>query len=503
MQPEYRPYAAIDGNPDTAWEVAHGVEPLAPVIALTTETPISSLRITQPVNTPNRVISRISISLDNGDWTSYELNETSLSSGQELVFNQEASIIAIRIDAVRTTRTLQPNEKLSGVGFSEIVTGLAPTQEVGVLPSRGLENLSPNSTLTYVMTRRLAPLFRDDRRDIETNWARSFYVPQTRTFSARVRIDATSLTPAQIEDLRTQIEKASNITIDSKALNLQTRYDQEQKAIIGEAQPFALGTGSHVVTSTSLSPLVDQVILESKGQIVQPTSLVVTDIQGSTTHKTATLAPCPSGCWLVFGEGHNPGWRATIDETNLGEASIVDGGSHGWWLPPTDKNQQLTLTFTPQRTLNIALLLSALTVAIALALAFFTRHKNQAARHSATFAVNQNIRPVPLLFVHTVSFFTFAALVDMEIALLATLCIVGITVIRRSQIALIVVASVFVTAMMSSWWEIIASDPPLNFDWTHTTDEAHTTIVMTLAILAVLSLVLSSSDELHDTEMLD
>ena len=493
FQPEHRPYAAIDSNPTTAWEVAHGVEPLAPVIALISETPISSLRLTQPQNQPNRVISRVSVSLDSGDWISYDLDDTSLSTGQELTFAQEAFTIAIRIDAVRTTRTLQATEKLSGVGFSEIATGLAPTQEVGVLPSRGLENIPNDTTLTYVMSRRVAPISRSDRTDIETRWSRSFLVPTSRNFSARVRIDTTSLSLNQVEALLTQLKNTSDFTVDGMPVIIQTRYDEKQQAIIGQSQQFTLAAGNHTVTTTSLLHPIDQVILTSEGTAARSTSLFVTDITSERTRKTATLSPCPAGCWLVFGEGHNPGWRATLGGAKLGQALIVDGGSHGWWLPPTDEKQQLTLTFTPQRTLNVALLLSALSVAVAMGVALFTRRKKTVIQHIAD-SREHNLRRIPSVVVCAISFGTFVALTNTITALFATACVISIAFMQRNRWVNIITFGVFATAMMSSWWEIISTRPPLNFDWTHTTDGAHTTILVTLAILAVFSLLTRPSD---------
>ena len=59
-------------------------------------------------------------------------------------------------------------------------------------------------------------------------------------------------------------------------------------------------------------------------------------------------APCPTGCWVVLGEGLNDGWVAEIhgdDSEDLGPGRLVDGGFNGWYLSPsgvpTDGDVQL------------------------------------------------------------------------------------------------------------------------------------------------------------------
>ena len=96
-----------------------------------------------------------------------------------------------------------------------------------------------------------------------------------------------------------------------------------------------------------------------------------------TTHdgNVVTISGCTAGCWLVNGEGYETGWTATSEGRSLGEPVQVDGGFNGWWLPAGADARSVTLEFGPQRTLDIALLLSALGVLGCIAVTVFARKR--------------------------------------------------------------------------------------------------------------------------------
>jgi arabinofuranan 3-O-arabinosyltransferase len=68
--------------------------------------------------------------------------------------------------------------------------------------------------------------------------------------------------------------------------------------------------------------------------------------------------------WLVLGQSHSLGWSAS---DGLGEPTLVDGYANGWLVDPAE-HDRITLTFTPQRTVNIALIASALGALLCLAI---------------------------------------------------------------------------------------------------------------------------------------
>jgi hypothetical protein len=80
--------------------------------------------------------------------------------------------------------------------------------------------------------------------------------------------------------------------------------------------------------------------------------------------------------WLVLGQSYSDGWRASH---GLGAPTLVDGYANGWQLEPTSGPQRITLRFTPQRTVNIALLLSLAGALLCLAIIAFS-WRSQASR---------------------------------------------------------------------------------------------------------------------------
>ena len=61
-----------------------------------------------------------------------------------------------------------------------------------------------------------------------------------------------------------------------------------------------------------------------------------------------TVGPCPTGCWLVLGEGYNQAWRASASDSALGSPQLVDGGFNGWLIPPSEQALSVELRWTAQ-----------------------------------------------------------------------------------------------------------------------------------------------------------
>ncbi len=89
--------------------------------------------------------------------------------------------------------------------------------------------------------------------------------------------------------------------------------------------------------------------------------------------RTATVAPCPDGCWLILGEGYNRGWSASAGGRGLGAPRQLSGGFSAWQLPPSTSPTTVTMTWRPQTGLDVALALSVAGIVLCLVLVWFGR----------------------------------------------------------------------------------------------------------------------------------
>ena len=76
----------------------------------------------------------------------------------------------------------------------------------------------------------------------------------------------------------------------------------------------------------------------------------------------------------MLGEGFNTGWSASTDEGSLGAPVLVDGNANGWWIEPTSTPTTVTITWTAQPALDVALIVSLIGV-LAVALVIFDRRR--------------------------------------------------------------------------------------------------------------------------------
>ncbi|MEO6652939.1 MAG: alpha-(1-_3)-arabinofuranosyltransferase family protein [Ilumatobacteraceae bacterium] len=194
--PEHRAYAAIDGDPDTAWIVGDHADPIGEVIRLEYTGTAATATLHQVAAPGDRRIARVSIveNLDDSMSTrTVELDRRSWSAeGQPVPLQVTVdSAVEIVIDAVTGGEPFTPSI-VAGVGFSEIDLGLGPTVEVVRPPHDALAAIDGQTPLGLVFTRlRTDPMDRW-RDDPETGLVREFDLPVARTFAAQfdVRVDA-------------------------------------------------------------------------------------------------------------------------------------------------------------------------------------------------------------------------------------------------------------------------------------------------------------------------
>jgi arabinofuranan 3-O-arabinosyltransferase len=491
-RPEHRPFAAIDNNPATAWTVAHGVTPIAPVIQLLSEETIDTITLTQPRDDINRRISQISVSVDDQPWVEYSLTQASLTRGETITLPTSGTAITIRIDAITPTRKLRTNEELSGVGFSEIVTQSSATQEIGVLPTRGLENLSPDTPLSYVLTRRVAPRAQETRSDIEFSFARSIYVPRAQQMNITVRFDTSDFSDTEVTQLQQRFTSQSLLRINGNTINFSALTPTGDGALHTTINTVAFSAGTHLVETTDDQYPIDQIVISNLTPTSSDSAMLPQVTESQLVRKTLQLQPCPSGCWLILGEGHSPGWKATVEGVNLGSSTIVDGGSNGWWIEPTTNTQRATLSFAPQKQLTIALIISAVFVLAAISMAFLLRR----ARRDPTSPIT-NAPPFSYAWKHVgvvaLNTVLMTALLDAPTALWTSAVVALALWIRAQRLFLWLTTLVFISTMTASWYESLTTQAPLDFGWPASTQASHHTLLVCLALLGSLSLTRTTS----------
>jgi hypothetical protein len=169
-----------------------------------------------------------------------------------------------------------------------------------------------------------------------------------------------------------------------------------------DAGGIPLGAGTHTLTSTYGDTMVnnqstigfdmDQVALDSAagggvgaaapaGTIPAPpaqpnTNVTVTSHTATAMHLRVTGATTPFE--LVMGQSVNAGWVAKIDGVgSLGQPVLVDGFGNGWRVTGADLAKAgpsasfaVSLQWTPQTRVNIALIVSGLTILLCLLVAY-------------------------------------------------------------------------------------------------------------------------------------
>jgi arabinofuranan 3-O-arabinosyltransferase len=156
-----------------------------------------------------------------------------------------------------------------------------------------------------------------------------------------------------------------------------------------DAAGITLGAGTHLIEAAdgrSTGIDLDQLALDSApgggpmasgGGTAAPGTggprVTVTSSTPTTVHLHVTHAERPF--MLVLGQSVDSGWHAGIDGgPGLGAPVLVDGFANGWSVPASALAStrggafDITVAFAPQRLVNVALVVSAATLAVCLAL---------------------------------------------------------------------------------------------------------------------------------------
>jgi hypothetical protein len=91
----------------------------------------------------------------------------------------------------------------------------------------------------------------------------------------------------------------------------------------------------------------------------------VTVLRSTATSAQVEVKDPKGPFWMVLGESTNAGWHATTGSgMDLGPPALIDGYANGWLVTPAKpgQNMVITLEWTPQRLVWVALVVSGVTI---------------------------------------------------------------------------------------------------------------------------------------------
>ncbi len=246
--------------------------------------------------------------------------------------------------------------------------------------------------------------------------------------------------------------------------------------------PPTLAAGQYDIVAANASGLqIDRVVLSEPGPVGGSDVIVPATVSTSRTERVVDIPPCPSGCWVVLGEGFNTAWSASTNSGTLGEPQLVDGNANGWYLAPSTASRTVTMTWTAQRPLSIALLASLLSVlALVGAVVVDRRRTVDDSEVGSVVDAAPVLDPVgsawsrrPAIATVGASVVAAALLIGWTWAPIALLVVVPAIVVRRSRlvgwvgVAIVVAAGGVVTSVVRSERPFPDAGWPIRFEWLH------------------------------------
>lgn len=253
----------------------------------------------------------------------------------------------------------------------------------------------------------------------------------------------------------------------------------------GEADiAVSLEPGEHRIASTSSSDTgvdVDRIVIRQRDEVVAGGLDVTAPVLDDSSRRSRSIEvpTCPTGCWVIVGEGHNGAWSASVDGDDLGTPVLLDGNANGWWLSPSDAGRRVEVRWTAQRPLSIALGLSALATIVLVGLVVWDRRRDddeRAERVVAEFDLSTRQRADRRTAVSwtVVSAVLGALLVDWLWGALVGLVVAGAFAVRRPRlvglvgVSVVLTAGTIVTAVVRRERPFPNAGWPIRFEWLHT-----------------------------------
>jgi arabinofuranan 3-O-arabinosyltransferase len=472
--PEYRPANANDGNLNTSWAVGWGINPIGQTLTYTSNMGLPMVEqldlIPAQFSFNHRLITAVSVSIDNSDWTSHTIDPDTENTTIKL--NQPGNSVRVRIDAVSFG-----NEQLP-VGWAEILPTEFQHQEVITVPSDATAVVTAATPVSYSFTRLQADEYKAYRQDPEQSINRNFFVDHEDRFT--VTGHATSTTDFAASD----ICRDDLITIDGKFIPVRlsnVESDQDQAFSFVGCEPVNLKIGHRtLLTSYDTSIHVDRIVLRSVSA-QQPDASVVAPLAQSRTTRTTSINSCTSGCWLELNDGWNIGWEGSLAGQTLRDPVASAGGRLLWRLSDTQDGAQFETNWTPQLRMWIGITITLIGLLIGLVVLAVPRLRRRTLRPD-THEVTQPILVHSALTVVTYAAIIGAIVVSPLYGILAGL--IAATTFRsrwihKAGLALIALGMVFLIAQQ------IRTGAEPSFGWPSVFRRAHRPVLLGVVLISL------------------
>lgn len=164
----------------------------------------------------------------------------------------------------------------------------------------------------------------------------------------------------------------------------ETALDRGPLVVEACGADLLLDTGRHEVRAAEGAVTgidLDRLILSTPGFSTSERAGPSPEVRvGSVGPVSASAAIDSDGSpfWLVLDQSHNEGWELSLDGATVDGPRPVDGYAAGWYVTP-DRASRLvaSIRWAPQRTVDVALVLSLLAVAACVALIAFAPGKRR------------------------------------------------------------------------------------------------------------------------------
>jgi arabinofuranan 3-O-arabinosyltransferase len=241
---------------------------------------------------------------------------------------------------------------------------------------------------------------------------------------------------------------------------------------------FSAGTNDIVSTTAGTGLQVDRVIVTEAGDRADGARVLVPEVTTATRQRRVLeVPPCPDGCWVVLGEGFNPAWTADSDGTDLGAPQLVDGNANGWYLEPSSSPRTVTVSWTAQRPVTLALVLSLLAALATIVLVALDRRRDHDTRPDdappALVPIGEVTALRPAVATAAAGLVAAALLIGWQWAAIAALIGLPTILLRRTRLTgwfgvlIVAAAGVVVTSVVRDERPFPNAGWPMRFDWLH------------------------------------